>query len=103
MLEPSLWSYEAFLREKAHMWVGNGSSDAEYLEVDRRRQMEGKIVRTPSQQSQEPSISLPRFGHEIRDKHFSMEKGYINLNNGGRGAVPKPVSEAKRRWLGKSA
>lgn len=44
MLEPALWTFEEFMRDKAHMWIGNGANDAEYMEVDRRRQMEGKIV-----------------------------------------------------------
>lgn len=98
-LEPSLWSYEAFLRDKAHMWIGNGHTDAEYLEVDRRRQMEGKISREGTV-GVNTNSHLPKFGHTMRDKHFSFEKGYINLNHGGRGATPKSVLKAKLDWMG---
>lgn len=99
-LESSLWSYEAFLRDKAHMWIGNGHSDAEYLEVDRRRQMEGKIIRNENGYKDK---NFPKFGHEMRDKHFSFEKGYINLNHGGRGATPKAVTQAKLKWMGENS
>lgn len=109
-LEPSLWSYEAFLRDKSHMWIGHGEqADAEYLEVDRRRQMDGKIIRPTSldratkTNRQTNGHDLPNFGHEMRDKYFCFEKRYINLNHGGRGATPKPVLEAKLRWMGKSS
>lgn len=109
-LEPLLWSYEAFLRDKSHMWIGNGEqADAEYLEVDRRRQMDGKIVRPTSldrstkNNHQTNGHDFPNFGHEMRDKYFCFEKGYINLNHGGRGATPKPVLEAKLRWMGRSS
>lgn len=78
------------------MWIGNGQSEAEYLEVDRRRQMEGKIIR----QNGHERNSLPEFGHSMRDQYFSFERGYINLNHGGRGATPKPVLQAKLKWMG---
>lgn len=43
-LNRQIWSYDEFLHEKAHLWIGNSNNDIEYLEVDRRRQMGGKIV-----------------------------------------------------------
>jgi len=92
MLEPTLWTFDEFMREKAHMWIGNGSDEAEYLEVDRRRQMEGKIVYKQS------NGAHPTFGHAMKGE-FMLEPGYINLNHGGLGALPKRVMEARRRWL----
>jgi selenocysteine lyase/cysteine desulfurase len=35
----------------------------------------------------------PRFGHAFLD-YFSFEKGYLNLNNGSYGALPKVVTQA---------
>lgn len=61
--------------------------------------MEGKIIR----ENEQDVPDLPKFGHEMRDKHFSFEKGYINLNHGGRGATPKPVMQAKLKWMGRSS
>ena len=44
MLACRLWSYEDFLRDKLHLWVGNRTDKDAYAEVDRRRRMNGKIV-----------------------------------------------------------
>ncbi|KAI0359950.1 hypothetical protein OH77DRAFT_1419325 [Trametes cingulata] len=46
-LSPELWSYEDFVRENAWKWVGRGAMDEEYyVEVDRRREMDGKTLYT---------------------------------------------------------
>ena len=46
-LSPELWSYEDFVRENAWKWVGRGAHDNEhYVEVDRRREMDGKTLKT---------------------------------------------------------
>ena len=44
------WSFHDFVRLNAWKWIpGEGVGDHEdYLEVDRRREMEGNIVRGPS-------------------------------------------------------
>ncbi|KAN0093176.1 hypothetical protein V8E55_003960 [Tylopilus felleus] len=45
-LQPKLWTFEEFVKENAWKWVGPASSGNEdYAEVDRRRSMEGTIVR----------------------------------------------------------
>ncbi|CAD6582836.1 MAG: hypothetical protein CYPHOPRED_002132 [Cyphobasidiales sp. Tagirdzhanova-0007] len=44
MLACRLWSYEDFLRDKLHLWVGNRTDKDAYAEVDRRRRMNGKII-----------------------------------------------------------
>ncbi|OSD06492.1 hypothetical protein PYCCODRAFT_1431487 [Trametes coccinea BRFM310] len=45
-LSPELWSYDDFVRENAWKWVGRGERDEYYVEVDRRREMDGKTLQT---------------------------------------------------------
>lgn len=45
-LSAELWSYDAFVRESAWKWVGRGAHDDNYAEVDQRRQMGGRTLRT---------------------------------------------------------
>ncbi|RPD61226.1 hypothetical protein L226DRAFT_560363 [Lentinus tigrinus ALCF2SS1-7] len=45
-LSPELWSYEDFVRENAWKWVGRSALEDNYVEVDRRRDMGGKTLRT---------------------------------------------------------
>lgn len=45
-LSPELWSYEDFIRENAWKWVGHAGLDDNYEEVDRRREMDGNILKT---------------------------------------------------------
>ncbi|PSR75564.1 hypothetical protein PHLCEN_2v9044 [Hermanssonia centrifuga] len=46
-LRPELWEYAEFVRTNAWKWVGDGSRDnKDYVEVDKRREMGGVIVRT---------------------------------------------------------
>ncbi|KAI0368638.1 hypothetical protein BV20DRAFT_969010 [Pilatotrama ljubarskyi] len=46
-LSSELWSYEDFVRENAWKWVGTGAVNEEYyVEVDRRREMDGKTLCT---------------------------------------------------------
>ena len=45
-LSPELWSYEDFVRENAWKWVGRGTHEVNYAEVDRRRELDGKTLRT---------------------------------------------------------
>jgi hypothetical protein len=33
------------------------------------------------------------YGHDIKRKHFLLDEGFINLNHGSFGAVPKVVGE----------
>lgn len=80
------------MRDKAAAWIGNGTTHPDYAEVDRRRQMDGKIDYGTNAQD------LPAFGKAMREKCFSFEKGFINLNHGGRGASPKIVMETMRKW-----
>lgn len=94
MLEPNLWSFQDFMRDKAHRWIGHGAEDAEYAEVDRRRQMEGKI-----RHRRDGSNGEPQFGHAMR-QHFALDPDYINLNHGGVGAAPQIVLKARREWQG---
>lgn len=91
---PSLWTFDEFLRDKAHRWVG-AAGEAEYAETDRRRAMEGQI--TPSEGAVETEhriaelvepvseeAELERFGRAFGKKYWQFEDGWINLNHGQR-------------------
>ncbi|KAI0710222.1 hypothetical protein C8Q76DRAFT_859136 [Earliella scabrosa] len=45
-LSPELWSYDDFVRKNAWKWVGRGALDDNYAEVDHRREMNGKTLKT---------------------------------------------------------
>lgn len=46
-LSPDIWEYADFVRDSAHKWVGVGAiSNADYVEVDRRRTMNGNTATT---------------------------------------------------------
>jgi selenocysteine lyase/cysteine desulfurase len=85
-LEPEIWSYDVFINQRLSRWVGQ---DEEYEEVDRRRAMNGDIVRTPPEAIQ--------FGHALL-KEFMFAPGYINLNNGSFGSTPKRVMRSVQAW-----
>ncbi|ELU40633.1 lolT-1 [Rhizoctonia solani AG-1 IA] len=88
-LEPVIWEYDTFVKEKLWKWAGSGADDNEYYEeVDRRRDMNGVIV-VPSggEGTLKPDYT---FGHNML-QHFMFEEGYINLNHGSYGSLPKPV------------
>ncbi|KAF8673990.1 PLP-dependent transferase [Rhizoctonia solani] len=88
-LEPVIWEYDTFVKEKLWKWAGSGTDDNEYYEeVDRRRDMNGVIV-VPSggEGTLKPDYT---FGHNML-QHFMFEEGYINLNHGSYGSLPKPV------------
>lgn len=133
-LEPEIWSYETFVRENLHHWIGaeGKSTDVDrtaYLEVDqwreqnkkseieRRRERNMSAMEQRNTISAEPEVAIARalgapvgyapstvpeaepeynFGHGMLP-YFCFEKGYINLNNGSYGSVPKPVVEACRK------
>ncbi|KAH9930083.1 uncharacterized protein B0H18DRAFT_995151 [Fomitopsis serialis] len=44
-LSPTIWEYADFVRDSAHKWVGAAAeANADYVEVDRRRAMNGNIA-----------------------------------------------------------
>ncbi|KAG8704522.1 hypothetical protein FRC08_002188 [Ceratobasidium sp. 394] len=90
-LEPMIWQYDTFIKEKLRRWVGSGADNNEdYLEVDRRRDMQGTIVvPTGGEGVLKPDYT---FGHPML-KHFMFDEGYINLNHGSYGSLPRPVYE----------
>ncbi|KIJ57819.1 hypothetical protein HYDPIDRAFT_103800 [Hydnomerulius pinastri MD-312] len=46
-LRADLWTFEEFVKQSAWKWIGSGSEgNRDYAEVDRRRAMEGIIVRS---------------------------------------------------------
>ena len=90
-LSTDLWSFEDFMRDSAHRWVGEeGETRGEYAEVDRRRAMGGFITPTGvkevedkirKEQSGEKQ-ELEPFGRAVREKYWTFPKGWINLNHG---------------------
>ncbi|KAJ1307787.1 hypothetical protein OPQ81_001873 [Rhizoctonia solani] len=88
-LEPVIWEYDTFVKEKLWKWAGSGADGNEYYEeVDRRRDMNGVIV-VPSggEGTLEPDYT---FGHNML-QHFMFDEGYINLNHGSYGSLPRAV------------
>ncbi|CAE6475772.1 unnamed protein product [Rhizoctonia solani] len=88
-LEPVIWEYDTFVKEKLWKWAGNRADGNEYYEeVDRRREMNGVIV-VPSggEGTLKPDYT---FGHNML-KHFMFDEGYINLNHGSYGSLPRVV------------
>jgi hypothetical protein len=76
-LEPTLWSFADFLRDKVHRWVGPKADASEYSEVDKR--LAANQAGFPVF---EKSGALPDFGHGLRDTFWQFEPGWINLNHG---------------------
>ncbi|CAE6409609.1 unnamed protein product [Rhizoctonia solani] len=90
-LEPVIWEYDTFVKEKLWKWAGSGADGNDYYEeVDRRRDMNGVIV-VPNggEGTLEPDYT---FGHNML-QHFMFEDGYINLNHGSYGSLPKSAFE----------
>jgi hypothetical protein len=79
-LEPMIWQYDTFVKEKLWRWAGSGANaNEDYREVDRRRDMAGTIiVPTGGEGELKPDYT---FGHPML-RHFMFDEGYINLNNG---------------------
>ena len=91
-LDPKIWSYETFVREKLIGWLG-GEGGKNYEEVDAQRaqsiistttatapQWNG-VAEAQIEKIEEEKTGEFVFGHGMR-KWFGMDPGYINLNNG---------------------
>lgn len=70
-LEPTLWSYDQFVREKAAFWI------------EKELQEQDQIAKRFQDAVENLSIDNDDyvFGHGML-KHFAFADGYINLNNG---------------------
>ncbi|CAE6518061.1 unnamed protein product [Rhizoctonia solani] len=88
-LEPVIWEYDTFVKEKLWKWAGSGADGNEYYEeVDRRRDMNGVIVvQSGGEGTLKPDYT---FGHNML-QHFMFNEGYINLNHGSYGSLPRIV------------
>ncbi|KAG8715538.1 hypothetical protein FRC11_003289 [Ceratobasidium sp. 423] len=88
-LEPVIWEYDTFVKEKLWKWAGSAADGNEYYtEVERRRGMNGVIVvPTGGEGTLEPDYT---FGHNML-RHFMFDEGYINLNHGSYGSLPRTV------------
>ncbi|PVF97291.1 PLP-dependent transferase [Serendipita vermifera] len=122
-LEPDIWSYETFVKENLHRWIGNEADRSSYTDVDRRREKfeavirEGNVVDMKAadvilREETATMVDYPgdsnanadanaaeeeyKFGHTML-KYWGFEQGYINLNNGSYGSPPRPVIEASHK------
>ncbi|KAI9633417.1 pyridoxal phosphate-dependent transferase [Dioszegia hungarica] len=100
-LEPSIWDFETFVRDKADVWTG--SSTKEYDDVERHH-AEQKSHGTTGEQARNGTASelegqrkegYPDFGHNML-KYWAFKDGYLNFNNGSYGSPPLPVLRAIR-------
>lgn len=67
LLIPELWSYDTFIRDSAHKWVGPGEDvDENYKEVDRRRQKIGTELQKSYIETIERLLTFSR----TRDQSF---------------------------------
>ncbi|KAM0789798.1 hypothetical protein ACM66B_006650 [Microbotryomycetes sp. NB124-2] len=116
-LEQSLWTFEDFMRDSAHKWIGKeGEQRGEYREVDRRRAMNGNITPTGVKhvvekvkadlsngaQHSNGGKEYEEFGRKLATRYFNFERGWINLNHGSYGVAPKPVLDSFRRHQDRS-
>lgn len=87
-LEPKIWSYEVFVREKLSRWLG-GEGGKNYEEVDAQRAQAAISTATSTapqwNEVAEAKVEQQKdeyvFGRGMR-KWFGMDPNYINLNNG---------------------
>ncbi|KAF8753271.1 PLP-dependent transferase [Rhizoctonia solani] len=71
-LEPVIWEYDTFVKEKLWKWAGSGPTIMNITK--RRRYFEARLYFWAQHAST-----------------FHVEEGYINLNHGSYGSLPKPV------------
>ncbi|GAA5877343.1 hypothetical protein JCM8547_003839 [Rhodosporidiobolus lusitaniae] len=107
-LSPSVWTFEAFMRDSAHRWVGVGANDNPgFAEVDRRRAMGGVITPRGVKEEAEKveqelregrldkelakNVDDVQFGKKFREKYWRFKEGWVNINHGSYGAAPVPV------------
>ncbi|KAG8764536.1 mitochondrial Homoaconitase, partial [Serendipita sp. 405] len=43
-LDPAIWSYDTFVRDNLHQWIGSDASRESYTEVDRRRDANNQSI-----------------------------------------------------------
>ncbi|GAA5930368.1 hypothetical protein JCM10213_001072 [Rhodosporidiobolus nylandii] len=111
-LSQQVWTFEAFLRDSAHRWVGVGAdSNPDYAEVDRRRAMGGVITPRGVQNEVEKvgdeitqgkldvrveQVKGEEYGKKLREMYWRFEEGWVNANHGSYGAAPLPVIQRFR-------
>ncbi|WRT70899.1 uncharacterized protein IL334_007898 [Kwoniella shivajii] len=110
-LEPSIWSFESYMKAKESAW--KDLPEDYFSEVERQRALKeepgasGEGVSSavgsfdPHADGEESKIigrtakGYPDFGREMR-KHWGFNKDYVNLNHGSYGSPPKVVIEKMR-------
>jgi hercynylcysteine S-oxide lyase len=97
-LEPRIWSYDDFVREKLHRWVGPNADAKEYeaiptddSKIPKQDFSKGTKVLVASDIQKNLSDDktgtqyqgkLEEFGKKFGEKYFCFEKGWLNLNHG---------------------
>ncbi|ORX40856.1 pyridoxal phosphate-dependent transferase [Kockovaella imperatae] len=97
LLDPKIWSFEDFLRDKAHLWTGSETSEffedsAKYHNPNAAVQDSASEVIIAGQKVE----GYPDFGHGML-KFWLFPRELTYLNNGSYGATPIPVIEATKR------
>ncbi|BEI83739.1 hypothetical protein CcaverHIS002_0403430 [Cutaneotrichosporon cavernicola] len=89
-LEPKIWSFAEFVRDKAEAWAT--LNDHEFTAVEASRTLavdeHGLVGKTVQ--------GFPDFGHGMK-KHWGFDPKYTNLNHGSYGTPPLVVFEAKEK------
>jgi hypothetical protein len=95
-LDPAIWSYDTFVKDNLHKWVGSEAHRNSYADVDKARELVGIDQSIIAQRMQKTASASPQdlksissagkdqeyvFGHPML-KYFCFEDGYVNLNNG---------------------
>ncbi|GFZ51325.1 LOW QUALITY PROTEIN: hypothetical protein JCM24511_09085 [Saitozyma sp. JCM 24511] len=108
-LEPAVWSFEQFLKDRAHLWLSLDTN--EFDEVERARALKtmpgvdydpSTTPDTDDEDGRESKIKgrtvegKPDFGHNML-KYWGFAKDYVNLNHGSYGSPPKPVIDAMHK------
>jgi len=131
-LSPQTWRLSDFLRDAAHRWTG-AVGEKEYADVDKKRAEGGFAQTTPPgvQAAERDALdgrsaeangkhewteyrtsTGEKFGKEVREKYWSFEKGWVNLNHGEHVLARRPEANLSLRmncvsrrllWIGSEA
>ncbi|GMK58918.1 hypothetical protein CspeluHIS016_0603600 [Cutaneotrichosporon spelunceum] len=90
LLEPKIWSFDEFVRDKAEAWATLNNHEFAAVEASRVFAVDeyglvGKSVK-----------GFPDFGHSMK-KHWGFDPNYVNLNHGSYGSPPLVVFDAKEK------
>jgi len=91
-LDPKIWSYEVFVREKLSQWLdGDGGKTYEEVDAQRAREILSTVTATALQWNEAAGAQIEKFEQQKQDefvfgrgmrKWFGMDPNYLNFNNG---------------------